>query len=91
MRYTRGMAKRIGIKTLSEGVETIEQVEFLKSIGCGKLQGYYFSKPLPLLEMFEAMEKRNITSEERQWRSFYEAAFLYRRIERSLKCHRSMS
>ncbi|WP_024866741.1 bifunctional diguanylate cyclase/phosphodiesterase [Butyrivibrio sp. FCS014] len=74
MRYTIGMAKRIGIKTLSEGVETIEQVEFLKSIGCGKLQGYYYSKPLPLSEMFEAMENKAIDAEERKWRTFYEAA-----------------
>ena len=42
------MAKRLGIHTLAEGVETKEQYEFLKRIGCELIQGYYFSKPLPL-------------------------------------------
>ncbi len=74
VRYTTGMAKSIGIKTLCEGVETIEQVEFLKSIGCGKLQGYYYSKPLPLEEMLETIEKKGIAIEERQWKNYYEAA-----------------
>ena len=74
VRYTTGMAKRIGIKTLCEGVETLEQVEFLKSVGCGKLQGYYYSKPLPLEEMLETIEKKGISIEERQWKSFYEVA-----------------
>ena len=39
------MAKKLGIKTLMEGVETKEQVEFLASIGCGRLQGFFFGKP----------------------------------------------
>ena len=42
------MAKKLGIHTLAEGVETEEQYEFLKSIGCELIQGYYFSKPLPI-------------------------------------------
>ena len=41
------MANELGVDTICEGVETIEQVEFLKNIGCKKLQGYYFSKPVP--------------------------------------------
>lgn len=41
------MAKKIGIQTLAEGVETREQADFLRSIGCEKLQGYYFGKPAP--------------------------------------------
>ncbi len=40
------MAKAIGIHTLAEGVETIEQMLFLKNIGCEMLQGYYYSKPM---------------------------------------------
>lgn len=38
------MAKKIGVQTLAEGVETKEQLDFLKSIGCEKIQGYYFRK-----------------------------------------------
>lgn len=44
------MAKKLGIHTLVEGVETQEQYEFMKKIGCELIQGYYFSKPLPLEE-----------------------------------------
>lgn len=40
------MAEKIGMKTLSEGVETKEQAEFLKDISCGRLQGYLYGKPL---------------------------------------------
>lgn len=42
------MAKTLGPRTLAEGVETREQVEFLKSIGCEKIQGYYYAKPMYL-------------------------------------------
>ncbi len=74
VKYTTRMAKSIGIKTLCEGVETTDQIEFLKSIGCGKLQGYYFSKPLPLDEMLDTIDKKGITIEERQWKNYYEEA-----------------
>ncbi len=40
------LAARLGIKTLAEGVETIEQFNFLRDIGCDMIQGYYFSKPV---------------------------------------------
>ena len=40
------MAKTLGLKTLAEGVETIEQLEFLRKEGCDYYQGYYFSKPI---------------------------------------------
>jgi EAL domain-containing protein (putative c-di-GMP-specific phosphodiesterase class I) len=36
---------------VAEGVETAEQLEFLKDEGCEFIQGYYFSKPLPLDEL----------------------------------------
>ena len=41
------LAKDIGMKTLTEGVETEEAREFLRDIGCEKLQGYLFGKPMP--------------------------------------------
>ena len=44
------MAKSLGIHTLCEGVETKEQVQFLRAIGCEFIQGYYFGKPLPFNE-----------------------------------------
>ena len=42
------IARNIGEGTLAEGVETEEQARFLESVGCGMLQGYYYSKPLAL-------------------------------------------
>lgn len=40
------MAKELKVKCLAEGVETKEQLQFLKTKGCDFIQGYYFSKPL---------------------------------------------
>ena len=37
--------------SLTEGVETKEQFEFLGSIGCNKVQGFYFSKPVAYEDM----------------------------------------
>ena len=42
------MASQMGIDTLAEGVETAQQRNALRHLGCGRLQGYYYSKPLPL-------------------------------------------
>ncbi len=41
------MAKWLHIPIIAEGVETVEQADFLKSIGCNYVQGYLYSKPLP--------------------------------------------
>jgi EAL domain-containing protein (putative c-di-GMP-specific phosphodiesterase class I) len=47
------MAKSLGLQTIAEGVETIEQLEYLKEQGCDEVQGYYYSKPI-LAEEFES-------------------------------------
>ena len=41
------LAKSLHMKTVAEGVEEKEQVEFLASQGCDMIQGYYFAKPMP--------------------------------------------
>jgi diguanylate cyclase (GGDEF)-like protein len=56
------MCRVLGIETVVEGVETAEQAEFLKEAGCTKLQGYYYSKPIPMDEVFECC-KRDINIE----------------------------
>lgn len=48
-----GLNKQLGMVSLTEGVETLEQYEFLRSIGCDMVQGFYFSKPIPYDEMKE--------------------------------------
>ena len=50
------MANQIGMKTLSEGVETAEEAKFLESINCGRLQGFLYGKPLPYGEMKEKID-----------------------------------
>lgn len=47
------MAEKLNIDTICEGVEKESQVAFLKSIGCDKLQGYYYSQPNPLKTILE--------------------------------------
>ena len=74
MRSAVTMAKDIGIRTLAEGVETLEQVEFLKKIGCGRLQGYYYGRPEPIEDMFAHLMEKNVLVEQRKWRHFYDVA-----------------
>lgn len=42
------LARKLGMTTISEGVETLPQVDFLKQVQCDMVQGYVFSKPLPV-------------------------------------------
>ncbi|HAG68550.1 MAG TPA: diguanylate cyclase, partial [Lachnospiraceae bacterium] len=51
------MANDLGINTLTEGVETEEMVDFLAEIGCGRLQGYYYGKPMPVHDFRERFLK----------------------------------
>ena len=45
------MAHALGLRVVAEGVETPEQLEFLRVRACDALQGYYFSRPVPADEM----------------------------------------
>ena len=49
------MASALGVDTICEGVETEEQYKFLKSIGCSKLQGYYFGRPVTKEQILERL------------------------------------
>lgn len=51
------MAKKLGIHTVAEGVETKEHIDLLREIGCDMVQGYYYSKPMPAEEFFNFTKK----------------------------------
>lgn len=45
--FVVGLSKWLQLPTVAEGVETAEEVEVLRSMGCNYIQGYYFSRPMP--------------------------------------------
>jgi diguanylate cyclase (GGDEF)-like protein/PAS domain S-box-containing protein len=59
------MAHSLGIETVAEGLEMVEQLNFLQSNGCDAMQGYYFSKPLPVASIDRLLvEGRNLFGKE---------------------------
>lgn len=54
------MAKKLKMTSLCEGVETLEQSDYLAQIGCEIQQGFYFSKPIPESEFIEFMDNYQI-------------------------------
>lgn len=50
------MAVSLGIETIVEGVENEEQVEFLREVGCTKMQGFFYCRPIPLAQILERYE-----------------------------------
>ena len=65
------LAKNIGVGTLAEGCETKEQVEMLRRIGCDKIQGYFFGKPMPHLEVNQHIADRGLDVETMSEADFY--------------------
>ena len=51
------MCRRLGMKTLIEGVETAEQLACMRKLSCDMLQGFYFSSPCPLPEIIEKLKQ----------------------------------
>ena len=52
-----GIAKSLHLELIAEGVETAEQLEFLRSEGCHHIQGFYFSMPLTPADALEYMKE----------------------------------
>ena len=53
------LLQKLKIGTVAEGIESEKQAEFLKRIHCDLVQGYVFSKPLPISEFEEWMKNWN--------------------------------
>ena len=53
------MAKALELEVVAEGVETIEQHEILKGLGCDFGQGFLYSKPLPVKDFMKMLEKNS--------------------------------
>jgi len=68
VKATIGLARELGIRVIAEGVETLSQLEFLRSWGCLEAQGYFFSKPLaaedisPILKCGQIRTEQTFTS-----------------------------
>lgn len=50
------MVNKLGFETIAEGVENEEQYEYLREIGCGVIQGYLFSRPIPSEKVEELLD-----------------------------------
>jgi diguanylate cyclase (GGDEF)-like protein len=56
------LAKALNLKTIAEGVETVGQKSFLHASTCDAIQGYYYSKPLPIAEFEHFWQGKNVGS-----------------------------
>ena len=55
------MAKGLNIRVICEGVETKEQVDVLRKLGCTMVQGYYYDRPIPMDEFLEKYCKNELS------------------------------
>jgi diguanylate cyclase (GGDEF)-like protein len=58
VRAVAAMAHSLGMATTAEGVETLEQLEIIKSEGCSEMQGYLFSPPVPAREIDKLLKAK---------------------------------
>ena len=57
------LAKKLNVPVVAEGAETEDQVNFLRDMGCEFVQGFYFSKPIPLKEFEQLIEEEQQKTE----------------------------
>ena len=82
------MARWLELPVIAEGVETKQQADYLCSIGCLYMQGYYFSKPIPVWEFEKIIKKtatgwlkpyqsKNLQAAERFWDASTQTALIF--------------
>ncbi len=59
--YVIQMARSLGMETICEGIETEEQVQLLRSLGCDMAQGYFYAKPMPVEAFEEILQGQHST------------------------------
>ena len=68
------MARKMGITTLIEGVETTEHVRLLRELGCEKLQGFHFDRPQPLeVTLKRAQSEDGLRLENREETAYFQS------------------
>ncbi len=54
-----GLAENLGMTTTAEGVETRQQLDLVRNLGCTDVQGFFYSPPVPVRELTEILAKKN--------------------------------
>ena len=54
-----GLARKLEMRSVAEGIETSEQFAMVSDIGCDEVQGYYFNRPIPASELAEVLKSRS--------------------------------
>ncbi|MBR5755425.1 MAG: bifunctional diguanylate cyclase/phosphodiesterase, partial [Erysipelotrichaceae bacterium] len=68
------MASSLGVETICEGVEREDQVQFLREIGCSKIQGFYYERPISLEDLLKKFDGGSeIGTEDPDEKEYYEA------------------
>lgn len=61
LKHLIGMIQNLGYQIICEGVETDEQIEILRQIGCDEIQGYWYSKPLKMEDYKKLLQTEKIS------------------------------
>ena len=65
LKFIMMLARELGMDVIVEGVETKKQLDYLVSLGADKIQGYYFSRPLPIPDFKQLLEAKRLEHEQR--------------------------
>jgi EAL domain-containing protein (putative c-di-GMP-specific phosphodiesterase class I) len=55
------MGQRLGLTTVAEGVETLEELQVLRDMGCDQIQGFLFSRAIPACDVLPWLNDNGVT------------------------------